>query len=528
MSDPFDLRAHEITVADIGRNLPAARLYEDAIRFDREASLAENGALVAYSGSKTGRSPKDKHIVQDPASEKSIWWGAVNIPIEHRSFEINRRRAKDFLNTRDRLYCFDGFAGWDPHHRVKIRVICARPYHALFMANMMIRPHGKELAEFGTPDYVIYNAGQFPANPHTAGMTSRTSIDLSFEDREMVILGSEYAGEMKKGVFTIMNYLMPQQGVLSMHCSATADRNTSRSSLMFGLSGTGKTTLSADPRRMLIGDDEHCWSDRGIFNIEGGCYAKTIDLTPESEPDIFQALHFGAVLENVVLEEDREVDFHDSSITENTRGAYPIEYIRNAKIPCTAGHPTDVIFLTCDAFGVLPPVSRLTPSQAMYHFISGYTAKVAGTEVGVTEPTATFSPCFGGPFLVWHPSRYAELLANRMRDHGTNVWLVNTGWSGGSFGSGRRMKLALTRAIVDGIHNGSLLEAPTVRDPVFGFEVIAEAPGVPKEVLLPRTTWADACAYDATAHRLATLFRENFREFESGVSAEVRRSGPVG
>lgn len=528
MSEPFDLRGHEITVASIGRNLPAARLYEDAIRFDREASLAENGALVAYSGSKTGRSPKDKHIVRDPASEKDVWWGAVNIPIEHRSFEINRRRAKDFLNTRDRLYCFDGYAGWDPHHRVKIRVICARPYHAMFMANMLIRPHGNELAEFGTPDYVIYNAGQFPANPHTAGMTSRTSIDLSFEDREMVILGSEYAGEMKKGVFTVMNYLMPKQGVLSMHCSATADRNTSRSSLMFGLSGTGKTTLSADPRRMLIGDDEHCWSDRGIFNIEGGCYAKTIDLTPESEPDIFQALHFGAVLENVVLEEDREVDFHDSSITENTRGAYPIEYIRNAKIPCVAGHPTDVIFLTCDAFGVLPPVSRLTPSQAMYHFISGYTAKVAGTEVGVTEPTATFSPCFGGPFLVWHPSRYAELLAQRMREHGSNVWLVNTGWSGGAFGSGRRMKLALTRAIVDGIHNGSLLEAPTVRDPVFGFDVVAEAAGVPKEVLLPRNTWSDACAYDATAHRLATLFRENFKRFESGVSAEVRAAGPVG
>lgn len=528
MSEPFDLRAHEITVADIGRNLPAARLYEDAIRFDREASLAESGALVAYSGSKTGRSPKDKHIVRHAGSETDIWWGAVNIPIEHRSFEINRRRAKDFLNTRDRLYCFDGYAGWDVHHRVKIRVICARPYHALFMANMLIRPTGKELAEFGTPDYVIYNSGQFPANPHTAGMTSRTSIDLSFEDREMVILGSEYAGEMKKGVFTVMNYLMPKQGVLSMHCSATADRNTSRSSLMFGLSGTGKTTLSADPRRMLIGDDEHCWSDRGVFNIEGGCYAKTIDLTPESEPDIFQALHFGAVLENVVLEEDREVDFHDSSITENTRGAYPIEYIRNAKIPCVAGHPTDVIFLTCDAFGVLPPVSRLTPAQAMYHFISGYTAKVAGTEVGVTEPTATFSPCFGGPFLVWHPSRYAELLATRMREHGSNVWLVNTGWSGGAFGSGRRMKLSLTRAIVDGIHNGSLLEAPTQRDPVFGFDVVTEAAGVPRDVLLPRTTWEDACAYDATAHRLATLFRENFRKFESGVSADVRGAGPVG
>jgi len=528
MSEPFDLRAHEITVENIGRNLPAARLYEDAIRFDREASLAENGALVAYSGSKTGRSPQDKHVVRSSESEKDVWWGAVNIPIEHRSFEINRRRAKDFLNTRDRLYCFDGYAGWDPQYRVKIRVICARPYHALFMANMLIRPHGAELGEFGTPDYVIYNAGQFPANPHTTGMTSRTSIDLSFEDRELVILGSEYAGEMKKGVFTVMNYLMPKRGVLSMHCSATADRNTHLSSLMFGLSGTGKTTLSADPRRLLIGDDEHCWSDHGIFNIEGGCYAKTIDLTPESEPDIFQALHFGAVLENVVLEEDREVDFHDSSITENTRGAYPIEYIRNARIPCVAGHPTDVIFLTCDAFGVLPPVSRLTSAQAMYHFISGYTAKVAGTEVGVTEPTATFSPCFGGPFLVWHPSRYAELLAARMRQHGSNVWLVNTGWTGGAFGTGKRMKLALTRSIVDGIHNGELGEARTQRDPVFGFDVVTEAPGVPREVLQPRTTWSDPCAYDAMAKRLAGLFRDNFRKFESGVSAEVRSAGPEG
>ena len=528
MSQLFDLKEHEITVANIGRNLPPARLYEEAIRFDAEASIADNGALVAYSGAKTGRSPKDKHIVKAPASEKDIWWGPVNIPIEARSFEINRRRAKDFLNTRERLYCFDGFAGWDPAHRAKIRVICARPYHALFMANMLIRPTKEELAHFGQPDYVIYNAGQFPANPHTVGMTSRTSIDLCFECREMVILGSEYAGEMKKGVFTIMNYVMPKEGILSMHCSATADRQTGRSSLLFGLSGTGKTTLSADPRRLLIGDDEHCWSNQGVFNIEGGCYAKTIDLTPESEPDIFQALHFGAVLENVVLEEDREVDFHDSSITENTRGAYPIEYIRNAKIPCIDGHPTDVIFLTCDAFGVLPPVSRLSPEQAMYHFISGYTAKVAGTEVGVTEPSATFSPCFGGPFLVWHPSRYAELLAQKIQQHGASVWLVNTGWSGGSFGDGKRMKLAHTRAIIDAIHAGTLREAPTHRDPIFGLEIVTEAPGVPRDILLPRNTWRDPCAYDATAKRLAGLFRDNFKKFEAGTTAAIRDAGPTG
>jgi phosphoenolpyruvate carboxykinase (ATP) len=464
MTHPFDLKDHEITVASIGRNLPAARLYEEAIRYDADSSIAESGALVAYSGAKTGRSPKDKHIVRSPETEADVWWGPVNIPIEHRSFEINRRRAKDYLNTRNRLYCVDGFAGWDPEHRVKIRVICARPYHALFMANMLIRPTAEELAAFGRPDYVIYNAGQFPANPHTVGMTSRTSIDLSLECREMVILGTEYAGEMKKGVFTIVNYLLPKRGVLSMHCSATADRATGRSSLLFGLSGTGKTTLSADPGRLLVGDDEHGWSDRGIFNIEGGCYAKTIDLTPESEPDIFQALHFGAVLENVVLERDRAVDFHDSSITENTRGAYPIEYIRNAKIPCVAGHPTDIIFLTCDAFGVLPPVSRLTPEQAMYHFISGYTAKVAGTEVGVTEPSATFSPCFGGPFLVWHPSVYAELLAKKMREHQAQVWLVNTGWTGGAFGTGRRIKLRDTRAILDAIRAGRARSGVRTRD----------------------------------------------------------------
>src|SRR5205085_10249703 len=281
-------------------------------------------------------------------------------------------------------------------------------------------------------DGVIYNAGAFPANQRTAGMTSKTSIDLSLESKEMVILGTEYAGEMKKGVFTFLNYFAPKRGILSMHCSATADRQTDQSSLMFGLSGTGKTTLSADPKRHLIGDDEHCWTDTGIFNIEGGCYAKAIDLTPESEPDIFQALRFGAVLENVVLrEEDRHVDFRDTSITQNTRGAYPIEFIRNAKIPCVAGHPTDVIFLTCDAFGVLPPVSRLGPTQAMYHFVSGYTAKVAGTEMGVTEPQATFSACFGAAFMVWHPAKYAELLAEKIRRHQAHVWLVNTGWSGG-------------------------------------------------------------------------------------------------
>jgi phosphoenolpyruvate carboxykinase (ATP) len=374
---------------------------------------------------------------------------------------------------------------------------------------------------------VIYNAGAFPANRLTAGMTSKTSVDLSIENGEVVILGTEYAGEMKKGVFTIMNYLMPKHGILSMHCSATEDRGTGRSSILFGLSGTGKTTLSADPKRLLIGDDEHCWSDSGVFNIEGGCYAKTIDLTSDSEPDIFQALHFGSVLENVVLdEENRQVHFHDASITQNTRGAYPIEFVKNAKVPCMTGHPTDVIFLTCDAFGVLPPVSRLTPAQAMYHFISGFTAKVPGTEVGVTEPQPTFSPCFGGPFLVWHPSKYAGMLAEKIEKHQAKVWLVNTGWSGGSAGTGKRMKLAYTRAIVDAIHSGVLRDAPTVVDPIFGLHAVSQAPNVPSEILIPRQSWADPAAYDATAHKLANLFIENFRNYEDGVTAEVVTAGP--
>jgi phosphoenolpyruvate carboxykinase (ATP) len=522
-----DLSAQGITVREVQRNLTPSQLYEEAIRYESNSCIAANGALVAYSGEKTGRSPSDKRVVRRPTTEKDVWWGKVNVPLDPASYLINRERAIDYLNTRSQLYCVDGFVGWDPPYQLKIRVICSRPYHALFMHNLLIRPTKAELVNFGKPDYVLYNAGQFPANRHTAGMTSKTSIDLSFEDGEVVILGTEYAGEMKKSVFTIMNYLMPKRGVLSMHCSATADRAKGHTSLLFGLSGTGKTTLSADPKRLLVGDDEHCWTDQGVFNIEGGCYAKAIDLSMEHEPEIFQALRFGAVLENVVLEEDdRTVDYSDASITQNTRGAYPIDYIRNARIPCVAGHPTDIIFLTCDAFGVLPPVSRLSTAQAMYHFVSGYTAKVAGTEVGVTEPQATFSPCFGGPFLVWHPGKYAELLAGKLKKHHANVWLVNTGWSGGAHGTGKRMKLPLTRAIMDAIHAGTLSQAPCERDPVFGVEVPIACPNVPADVLRPRGTWSDASAYDATARKLAHLFRESFKAYASGLGPEVAAAGP--
>jgi phosphoenolpyruvate carboxykinase (ATP) len=525
--DTIDLSQHGIHVKRILRNASPAQLYEEALRCEPDTAIADTGALIAYSGEKTGRSPKDKRVVKNPESENDIWWGPVNIPLDHNTFKINRERAKDYLNTQETLYCVDAFAGWELEHRLKARVIVARPYHALFIYTMLIRPSDEELASFGDPDYVIYNAGQFPVNRYTTGMTSTTSVALSFEDREMVILGTEYAGEMKKGVFTIANYLMPKKGVFSMHCSATADMETGQSSLLFGLSGTGKTTLSADPKRYLIGDDEHCWTDGGIFNLEGGCYAKAIDLTEESEPEIYRALKFGAVLENVVFDyQHHHVDYSNSRITENTRGAYPIEYIDNVKMPCTAGHPKDVIFLTCDAFGVLPPVSKLSPEQAMYHFISGYTAKVAGTEVGVTEPEATFSPCFGGPFLVWHPGKYAELLAEKMKQHNSNVWLVNTGWSGGAYGVGQRMKLSYTRGIIDAIHSGELEKASFKVDPVFGFQIPDSCPEVPDEILDPKNTWSDKGAFDETAHKLAGLFRDNFKGYEDRVGPEVTAAGP--
>jgi phosphoenolpyruvate carboxykinase (ATP) len=524
----LDLKQYGITGPSILHHLSTAALYEEAIRYDQGTCVSSTGALVAYSGSKTGRSPKDKRIVKQKPSEDDVWWGPVNFPLDELSFKINRQRAVDYLASRDRVYIVDGYAGWDPEQRLKIRVICSRAYHALFIQTMLIRPNQQDLISFGEPDYVIFNAGAFPANPFTAGMTSRTSVDLSFEDREMVILGTEYAGEMKKGVFTIMNYLMPKRGLLPMHCSATMAKTSTDTSLLFGLSGTGKTTLSADPQRRLIGDDEHVWSDRGIFNIEGGCYAKAIDLTRESEPDIFEALHFGAVLENVVLDKDRrDVNYSDTSVTQNTRGAYPIEFIGNAQVPCIGGHPTNVIFLTCDAFGVLPPVAKLSRAQAMYYFLSGYTAKVAGTEVGVTEPQATFSACFGAPFLVWHPTKYAELLGQKMDAHSANIWLINTGWTGGQYGTGTRIKLRYTRAIISAIHDGSLAAAPTQQDSTFVLAQVVACPGVPEEVLIPEKCWKDVAQYRSAAAKLAKLFRENFKQFAQQVTPEVIAAGPA-
>ncbi len=521
----MDLRAYEITVERVDRNPAPAALYEDAVKCDG-AAIVSSGALVAYSEEKTGRSPKDKRIVRESASEKDVWWGPVNIPLGKSSYTMHRRRAIDFLNTREKLYVIDGFAGWDPRYRIKVRIICSRAYHALFMHNMLIRPTDLELAEFGEPDYVIFNAGEFPADPEVIGGGSRTAVALDLDVGEAVILGTQYAGEMKKGVFTVMNYLMPKRGILSMHCSAN-EGDQSDVTLFFGLSGTGKTTLSADPRRKLIGDDEHCWSDDGIFNIEGGCYAKCIGLTRESEPEIYDAIRFGTVLENTVFDpRTRVVDFDDTSITENTRASYPIEHISNAKIPCVGGHPRNIILLTCDAFGVLPPVSRLTPAQMMYHFISGYTAKVAGTEVGVTEPEATFSACFGAAFLVWHPIKYAQMLAERMETHEAQGWLVNTGWTGGPYSVGSRIKLRYTRAIIDAIHSGELARAETVEDPTFGFAIPTRCPGVPSDLLVPRRTWNDPVAYDVAAADLGRRFQENFRVFEEEAPEEILSAAP--
>ncbi|GAB4822262.1 hypothetical protein N2152v2_009308 [Parachlorella kessleri] len=499
-------------------NLTPAELYEKALQYDPGTHVVASGALATLSGAKTGRSPKDKRVVREPESEADIWWGegSPNYEMDERTFILNRERAVDYLNMLERLYVFDGFAGWDPAARFKIRVVCARPYHALFMHNMLIRPTEEELASFGHPHFTILNAGAFPANRYTSYMTSSTSIDLSLKHREMVILGTQYAGCMKKGVFTLMNYWLPKMGILSLH-SGCNEGPGGDVTLFFGLSGTGKTTLSADPKRPLIGDDEHGWGDNGVFNIEGGCYAKAIGLKKENEPDIWDAIKFGSVLENVIFDEEtRLVDYDNNAITENTRASYPIDFIQNAKIPCVGGHPTNIIMLCCDAFGVLPPVSRLTKEQAMYYFISGYTAKVAGTEVGVTEPEATFSACFGSAFLMWHPTKYATMLAEKMVKHGTHAWLINTGWTGGSYGTGYRFKLRHTRAIVDAIHSGELAAAEYTTLPIFNLQVPKSATNVPSELLYPENTWADKEAYRTTLTHLAELFKTNFVKFQDG------------
>ncbi|AJS49696.1 Pck1p [Saccharomyces cerevisiae YJM1400] len=517
-------------VTTIRRNAPAAVLYEDGLK-ENKTVISSSGALIAYSGVKTGRSPKDKRIVEEPTSKDEIWWGPVNKPCSERTWSINRERAADYLRTRDHIYIVDAFAGWDPKYRIKVRVVCARAYHALFMTNMLIRPTEEELAHFGEPDFTVWNAGQFPANLHTQDMSSKSTIEINFKAMEMIILGTEYAGEMKKGIFTVMFYLMPvHHNVLTLHSSANQGIQNGDVTLFFGLSGTGKTTLSADPHRLLIGDDEHCWSDHGVFNIEGGCYAKCINLSAEKEPEIFDAIKFGSVLENVIYDEKSHVvDYDDSSITENTRCAYPIDYIPSAKIPCLAdSHPKNIILLTCDASGALPPVSKLTPEQVMYHFISGYTSKMAGTEQGVTEPEPTFSSCFGQPFLALHPIRYATMLATKMSQHKANAYLINTGWTGSSYVSGgKRCPLKYTRAILDSIHDGSLANETYETLPIFNLQVPTKVNGVPAELLNPAKNWSQGeSKYRGAVTNLANLFVQNFKIYQDRATPDVLAAGP--
>ena len=508
----------------VHRNLSPTRLYEESFARD-DGRLVHMGALSTITAPHTGRSPNDRFVVRDELTESVVDWGAVNVPMTPEHFDSLRADIVEHLNDSD-LFVHDARAGSDETHGLNIRVISESPWHALFAYNMFLRLSQEEQEGF-EPQFTVLHAPHFHADPARHGSNSETAIVVNFAAREVLVAGSRYAGEIKKSIFSVLNHLLPGAGVLPMHCSANVGP-AGDVALFFGLSGTGKTTLSADASRGLIGDDEHGWSDDGVFNFEGGCYAKTIRLSQESEPEIYRATQmFGTILENVVLDEDtREINFDDGSITENTRASYPIHYIPNAVLPSRGGHPRNVVFLTADAFGVLPPISRLTPEQAMYHFLSGYTAKVAGTERGVTEPQATFSACFGAPFLPRHPGVYADMLGEKLREHGTKVWLVNTGWSGGGHGVGSRMKLAHTRAMVNAALAGDLEGAEFASDPVFGVDVPVSVPGVPDEVLRPRDTWADGEAYAAAAAELAAMFKANFEKFADDAGEAVSAAGP--
>ena len=509
-----DLSNLGIITPTLHANLSSDTLIQLSLETDKGSALSDTGALIVYSGEKTGRSPKDKRIVLEESTKESINWGEVNQPIDPTSFKQAKKNAIDFFNTCTDLFIVDGYAVWDKKNTIKVRIICTKAYHALFMYNMLIRPTQQELADFGTPDYVLYNAGACKADTTIKGITTSTSIQLSFEQKEILIFGTEYAGEMKKAIFSLLNYLMPLNQMLSMHCSANEAANGAVS-LFFGLSGTGKTTLSADPNRNLIGDDEHIWSESGISNIEGGCYAKAINLEPQKEPEIYQAIKRGTILENVVFDPTtKKVDYNDKSITENTRAAYPIEFIPNAKIPCIGGHPNHIIFLTCDAFGVLPPISKLNAEQAQYHFISGYTAKVAGTEMGVTEPVATFSSCFGAAFMVWKPTVYAKLLAEKITQHNTNVWLINTGWIGGGYGVGKRIDLKYTRAMIDAIHENLFQNVTFHTEPYFNLSIPTTCANVPSTILNPIDAWTDKDAYVQQANKLKNLFEHNYLKYK--------------
>lgn len=502
-------------------NLSAAELTEKALERG-EGSLTSTGALRAETGKYTGRSPKDKFFVKETSTKNTINWGKVNQEIDEESFKRLYDKVLDYLKMKE-CFVFRGFAGADPAYRLPIQVINEYAWHNLFARQLFIRPTEAELANH-YPEFTVIDAPGFQADPEVDGTNSEAFVIISFEQRIVLIGGTEYAGEIKKSIFSVMNYLLPERDVLTMHCSANVGVEGDVA-LFFGLSGTGKTTLSADPNRKLVGDDEHAWSNNGIFNIEGGCYAKCINLSEEKEPQIWNAIRFGAVLENVVVGERRLADYDDTSLTENTRAAYPLEAMDNIVQPSIAGHPNTIIFLTADASGVLPPISKLTKEQAMYHFISGYTSKLAGTERGVTSPQATFSTCFAEPFLPLPPYRYAKMLGDNIDQHDVDVFLVNTGWTGGEYGVGKRMDLSYTRAMVQAALEGELANVETVTDPIFGLHIPVACPGVPGEVLQPKKTWSDPDAYDAKAKELAQKFKDNFKKFTQAPN-DIAKGGP--
>ena len=526
----FGIEKHGITEAGtVYWNLPPARLHEMAVQRG-EGVTAADGPIVCLTGPHTGRSPDDKFVVSDPSTDGDIWWGNVNRRFDRERFEGLLAKAREHVKGRD-LFVFDGYAGApdaDPGHRMAVRVITENAWHNHFARNMFVREEDPaKLAGF-EPEFVVWNVASLQADPQTDGTRSATFILLDLARRMVLIGGTQYAGEIKKSIFSVMNYYLPKKGVLSMHCSANYGATKDDVALFFGLSGTGKTTLSADPHRTLIGDDEHGWSDQGVFNIEGGCYAKVIRLSAEGEPEIYRTTRtFGTVLENVVCDpETRKLDLDSERHTENTRASYPLTQLHNVDLGGMAGHPKNIVFLTCDASGVLPPISRLTDDQAMYHFLSGYTAKVAGTEKGVTEPKVTFSTCFGAPFLPLHPAVYADMLGEKLKKHDAKVWLLNTGWTGGPYGVGHRMKLSHTRRMVTAALSGELDNVDTWTDPHFGLSVPVKIEGVPDQVLHPRETWKNPAEYDAKASQLADMFADNFEKYEDQVSDGVRSAGP--
>ena len=507
------------------RNLEPPQLVEAALRRG-EGVLSNTGALSVETGRYTGRSPEDKFIVKSPLTEKKVDWGKINVPIEQPVFDKVRDKMAAYLQGRE-IFIFDGFAGADPKYRRKFRVICELASENLFIHQLLLRPTPDELETYGEPDFVLIAAPGFKVIPDEDDLHSEAAILVDYENNMVVIAGSQYAGEIKKSVFSVMNFLMPEVGVLPMHCSANMDPLTRSTAVFFGLSGTGKTTLSADPKRKLIGDDEHGWSDDGIFNFEGGCYAKCINLDPEKEPDIYNAIKFGALMENVVLDPVTRIpDFDDASLTENTRVGYPVTFIKNAAIPGIGEIPSQIIFLTADAFGVLPPISKLTDDAAMYHFVTGFTSKLAGTERGITEPQPTFSTCFGAPFMPLDPSVYAEMLGEKLKKYGTQVYLVNTGWTGGPYGVGHRMNLPLTRAMITAALNGELDKVEYTHNAMFNLEVPKTCPDVPDDILDPKSTWSDKAAYDKAARELAKMFQDNFAKKYPDMPKHITDAGP--